>query len=169
MTMSNLFSREELLALGFASVGNDVTVSRDVRFFAIEGSLGNNVRIDTYTIVTGHIILEDDVHLSPLCFLSATGGKITMEKGSGIGPQCAILTKSDDYTRTDLAAEGKVAGDIRIGSNTIIGAGCKVFPGVNIGADASIGGNCLITNDVKPGDMIISRGASSITVGNRQD
>ena len=91
-----------------------------------------------------------------------------MQQGSGIGPQCAILTKSDDYTREDLGEEGKVAGDIRVGSNSIIGAGCKIFPGVTIGAGASIGGNCMITNDVKPGDMVISRGASTITVGNRQ-
>lgn len=167
--MTNFFTKEELLAFGFASVGDGVAVSRDVRFFAISGSMGNNVRIDTFTILTGDIVLEHDVHLSPLCFLSATGGRITMQQGSGIGPQCALLTKSDDYTREDLGIEGKVAGNIQIGSNTIIGAGCKIFPGVNIGADASIGGHCMITHDVKPGDMVISRGVSTITVGNRQN
>lgn len=167
--MTNLFTRKELLAFGFSSVGNDVAVSRDVRFFDITGHMSDNVRIDTFTILTGNIILEDDVHLSPLCFLSATGGSITMQQGSGIGPQCAILTKSDDYTREDLGTEGKVAGDILIGCNTIIGAGCKIFPGVTIGDNASIGGNCIITSDVKPGDMVVSRGASNVTVGNRQN
>lgn len=168
MTQQN-FSRDELLEMGFSSIGNNVVVSRDVRFFAISGSMGNNVRIDTFTILTGDIVLEDNVHLSPLCFLSATGGRIIMEEGSGIGPQCAILTKSDDYTRSDLSSEGKVAGDISIGQNTIIGAGCKIFPGVTIGREASIGSNCMITSDVKGGDMVVSRGASNITVGNRAD
>ncbi|MDA0979578.1 MAG: acyltransferase, partial [Proteobacteria bacterium] len=68
------YSREELLALGFESVGADVMVSRDVRFFAISGSLGDRVRIDTYCIVTGQVELGADVHIAPLCFLSATGG-----------------------------------------------------------------------------------------------
>ncbi len=165
--MTNNYTREELLELGFSSVGNDVIVSRDVRFFAISGSIGNQVRIDTFTILTGDIELEDNVHLSPLCFLSATGGRITMEKGSGIGPQCAILTKSDDYTRDDLEKEGKVSGPIHIGHHTIIGAGCRIFPGVTIGPEASIGGNCMITSDVNAGDMVVSRGASTITVGKR--
>ncbi|MBL6689007.1 MAG: acyltransferase [Pseudomonadales bacterium] len=168
MTQEN-FTRDELLEIGFSSVGNNVIVSRDVRFFAISGSLGNNIRIDTFTILTGEIVLEDNVHLSPLCFLSATGGRITMEDGSGIGPQCAILTKSDDYTRGDLSSEGKVAGDISIGHHSIIGAGCKIFPGVTIGPEVSIGSNCMITSDVKAGDMVVSRGASTITVGNRAD
>ncbi len=163
------YSREELLALGFTEVGEDTVISRDVRFFAITGKIGNRVRIDTYTIVTGHVVLEDDVHLSPLCFLSGAGGCITMARGSGIGPQVAILTKSDDYTAADLDTgdDSKIAGDISIGAQSILGAGCKVFPGVTIGNNVSIGSHCLINKDVKDGDMLVSRSATVMTLGNR--
>ncbi len=162
------YSREELLALGFSEVGDNVAVSVDVRFFAIEGCLGNNVRIDTYSIVSGHVELGDDVHIAPLCFLSATGGRINMANGSGMGPQVAMLTKSDDYT-TDSTKEDKVKGDIFVGTNSIIGSGCKVLPGVTIGENVSLGSNCVVTRDIDAGDMVVSRGASLVTVGNRND
>lgn len=161
------YTREELLALGFASVGRDVSVSKDVRFFAISGSLGDNVRIDTYAILTGDIVLAERVHISPFCFLSASGGRITMHADSGVGSHVALLTKSDDYTAAEVNDDNKLSGDITVGQNTIIGSGCKLFPGVTVGANASIGSHCILTTDVKPGDMVVSRGASTITVGNR--
>ena len=167
--MDNNFTSEELLALGFSSVGNNVIVSRDVRFYSITGSLGDSVRIDTYSVITGDVSLGNHVHIAPLCFLSATGGKISMADGSGMGPQVALLTKSDDYTAPDLTADSKVEGDIVIGANAIIGSGCKILPGVTIGSNVSIGSNCVITSNVKNGDIIVSRGASNLTVGNRHD
>ena len=161
------YSREELLELGFSKVGADVVVSRDVRFFAIEGSLGDRVRIDTYSIITGHVVLGDDVHIAPLTFLSATGGRITMKNGSGTGPHVAILTRSDDYTAADLDDGAKVESDITVGTNAIIGSGCKLLPGAHIGDNASLGSNCVISGEVAAGDMVVSRGASTITMGNR--
>lgn len=161
------YSRDELLATGFESVGESVQISKDVRFFSITGSVGNNVRIDTYTVLSGHIELGDDVHIAPLCFLSATGGKITMSPGSGMGPQVAVLTKSDDYTSDSTTSGDKLESDILIGRNSIIGSGCKLLPGANIGDNVSIGSNCVVSGVIKHGDMVVSRGASLITVGNR--
>ena len=165
--MEDNYSRQELMALGFSEVGDNLMVSRDVRFYAIEGKLGDGVRIDTYGILSGNIELGDNVHISPFCFLSATGGKITMKPNSGIGPHVAILTKSDDYTAADLTSSDKVAGDITVGENCIIGSGCKIFPGSTIGHDASLGSNCIVTGDINPGDIVVSRSASLITVSNR--
>jgi acetyltransferase-like isoleucine patch superfamily enzyme len=164
--MNDTYSKRELIALGFSSVGNNVSVSNDVRFFAIEGSLGDNVRIDAYAILTGKLELHANVHVSPFCFLSATGGSITMQENSGIGSHVAVLTKSDDYT-TDSTSSGKVSGDIVIGTNSIIGAGCKILPGSKVGNDCSVGSNAVINGNIKAGDMVISRGTSLITVGNR--
>lgn len=163
----NDYTKEELLEIGFSEVGDNTSISRDVRFYSITGKLGTNVRIDTYSIITGHVELGCNVHIAPLCFLSATGGKIIMEDGAGMGPQVALLTKSDDYTATDLASANKISGDIRIDAHAIIGSGTKIFPGISIGSNASIGSNCVVTSDINPGDIVVSRGASLITVGNR--
>lgn len=165
--MNDHYTREELLAAGFSSVGDNVAIARDVKLYAIAGKLGDNVRIDTYCILTGQVTLGDNVHIAPLCFLSATGGEIVMEAGSGMGPQVALLTKSDDYTTADLATADKVSGSIRVGANSIIGTGCKIMPGVTIGHDASIGTACVVTRNVKAGDMLVSRSASVLTMGNR--
>lgn len=161
------YTREELIKAGFSKVGENVTVAREVKLYAIEGTLGNNVRIDTYSILTGKVTLGDNVHIAPLCFLSATGGEIVMEADSGMGPQVALLTKSDDYTTQDLAGAEKVSGSIHVGANSIIGSGCKIMPGVTIGHDASIGTACVLTRDVNAGDIVVSRSASVMTMGNR--
>jgi len=165
---NNEFSKKELLEIGFEEVGSNVQISRDVRFFAIKGRLGNNVRIDTYSILSGHIELFDNVHIAPLCFLSATGGKIMMAAGSGMGPQVAMLTRSDDYTAASTKAADKVYGHILVGENSILGAGGKILPGVNIGDNVSIGSNCVVSSDIQAGEMVVSRGASLVTVGHRE-
>ena len=165
--MSDNYTRQELLDLGFATVGDNPVVSRDVRFYAIEGSIGNDIRIDSYSILTGNIELGDNVHISPFCFLSATGGKIAMAANSGIGSHVALLTRSDDYAAPDLANHAKLEGDITIGKRTIVGTGCKIFPGITVGHDVSIGANCAVASDIKAGDVVISRGAALITVSNR--
>ena len=164
--MTNL-SREELLALGFSKVGEDTHVSRDARFYSVSGSISDGVRIDAFAIITGEVHLGVQTHISPHCFLSATGGVITMEDCAGIGPQVCLLTKSDNYTAADLTRENKLAGDIRLGRYCILGAGCKVFPGVTIGEQASVGSNCVVSRDIAPGDIVVSRGAPLISVGNR--
>ena len=165
----NNYTREELLALGFSHVGQNTAVSRDARFFNISGELEDQVRIDAFSIITGEVHLGRSTHVSPLCFLSATGGAIYMEDSSGIGPQVSLLTKSDNYTAADLTEANKLAGDIRIGQHSILGAGCKVFPGVTIGRHASIGSNCVVSKDVAAGDIVVSRGAPLISMGNRLD
>lgn len=165
--MYNLYDKEELLNFGFEAVGENVMVSRDARLFAVSGSLGNGVRIDAFAILTGHIELGADVHISPFCFLNGTGGIIKMDANSGVSSHVSIFTKSADYTGDDLLTAAKITGDVHVGANSIIGAGCKIMPKVTIETNVSIGCNCVINSDIENSSIIVNRGMGLITLSRR--
>ena len=158
------FTKEELLKLGFKTVGKDVHVSKDVKFYNINGKIGNNVRIDSFTILTGNMEMGDNVHISPFCFLGGTGGKIIFKNNSGISTHVSLFTKSDDYSKPYLVGKEKIVGDILIGCNSIIGSGSKILPGVIINDNVNIGINSVINKNIDKGSIVINRSIELITV-----
>lgn len=157
-------TKDALLALGFTSVGNDVQVSPLARLYAIEGSLGNRVRIDDFAILTGHIELGDDVHISPFCFLGGTGGRICLGQGAGMSTHVSLFTKSDDYSRAQSDMRDKVYGDISLGSYSILGAQCVVLPGTDIGEGCNFGVGCVVTGVIPAGRAYVSMGIKMVNV-----
>lgn len=163
------FTNQELIDMGFVSVGSNTQISRDVKFYSCSGSIGSEVRIDAFAILTGNIQVEDGVHISPFCFLSGAGGLIRMCSGSGIGSHSAIFTKSDPYSISDLVSNIKVLGSVIIGPQVIIGSGCKILPAVNIGARAVIGCNSVIAENIPAASIVVSRAASLVRLGSRDN
>ncbi len=166
--MTAFYTKQELLDFGFKSIGENPRISKDVRFYEINGKIGNNVRIDSFTILTGNIEIGDNVHISPFCFLGGTGGLIIFKKNSGISTHVSLFTKSDDYKSHKLDKTDKIFGNISIGENSIIGSGSMIMPGVTVHDNASIGSNSLITEDIDEGSIVISRNIGLITVFKRE-
>lgn len=158
----NFYSRDELLAIGFSHVGVDTRVSRRATFYATSGRLGDRVRIDDTAILTGHVELGDDVHVSPFSFLGGTGGKIVMGNGSGISTHVSIFTKSDDYGRQTEDHCEKLQGDVDIGENSIFGAQCVILPGSLVGENCKIGVGCVIQGVIAPGSRVISASIKTV-------
>lgn len=165
--MPDFYNREELLKIGFKSVGKGAVVSKDARFFAIIGEIGEGVRIDAYSILTGHIVLGKNVHVSPFCFLGGTGGTIRMGANSGLSTHVSVFTKSADYSKPSLTDVPKLTGNVSIGDRSIIGAGSTVMPGSKIGKNASIGCNSVISGPIRAGSIIVSRGIGLVTLSRR--
>lgn len=155
-------SESELLALGFTSVGQDTRVSRYAQFYDVIGTIGDGARVDDFAILTGNLSLGKDVHVSPFCFLSGTGGKIVMEEGAGMSTHVSVFTKSDDYRDKVRGARRKVTGDVVIGKYSILGAQCVILPGVTIGEYCSIGVGCVLENNVSNSSRLVSIGIKSI-------
>ncbi len=164
--MFNIYSREDLLKIGFKSVGKATLVSKDARFFSVQGELGDGVRIDAFSILTGHILLGKNVHVSPFCFLGGTGGTIRMGPHSGLSTHVSVFTKSADYSKQTLDAP-KLTGNVSIGNHSIVGSGSTVMPGSKIGKNASLGCNCVIQGSVPAGSIIVSRGTGLVTLSKR--
>ncbi len=68
--MESFYSEQELKSLGFKSVGEDVRISRKASFYGTKDiSIGDNVRIDDFCILSGEITLHSHIHISAYCAL----------------------------------------------------------------------------------------------------
>ena len=154
---SSFYSPEELISLGFRSIGHNVLISRFARFYGIEAiEIGNNVRIDDFCILSGNIKLGSYIHVSAY---SAIYGKfgVIMDDYSGLSPRCSIFSQTDDFSgdhligpMVDEAFTYVTGGVVRIGRYVQLGSGCTVMPGVNIGDGAAVGAMSLILHDLDP-------------------
>ncbi|BAK75318.1 putative acyltransferase [Pseudogulbenkiania sp. NH8B] len=155
-------SREEVLALGFSHVGEGVRVSRRATFYDISGVIGDGARIDDFAILTGHIEIGRQVHVSPFCFLGGTGGTIRLGDGVGFSTHVSVFTKSDDYQQRTDGPRDKVCGDVVIGDFTIFGAQCVILPGSVVGKHCSVGIGCVVHDTLPDGGRYVSMGIKSV-------
>ena len=68
---TSFYSPEELKEIGFKSVGENVLISRKVSIYSPQKiSIGNNVRIDDFCILSGNITLGNYCRIAAYCALS---------------------------------------------------------------------------------------------------
>ena len=107
---NHILTRDELLALGFTSIGTNVSVSRKASLYGISGSIGDHVRIDDFCTLKGRIIIGNHVHIAGYCSISGACAEVTIQDFVGIANRVSIYTGSDDYkafggTRADLPGQ----------------------------------------------------------------
>ena len=91
--MSSFYTDEELSNLGLKKFGNRVFISRYAQFYSPETiTIGNNVRIDDFCILSGNIILGSNIHISAYVALYGAKG-ILLENYTGISPRCSLLVQ----------------------------------------------------------------------------
>ena len=154
--------REELLELGFVAIGRHTMVSRRAVFHVVTGTLGDNVRIDDFAVLTGEIHLDAAAHVSTHCFLGGTGAPISFGRESGVAAGTAIYTKSEDYSKPTLGT--KVVGAVVLEDMVAVGSHCTIMPGTRIGTGAKVGANAVIGGTVRPYTINVSRSASLVTI-----
>lgn len=92
------YTQEELQGLGLSSFGNNVLISRLAKLYGTSNiSIGDNVRIDDYAILSGKIEIGSFVHIG--AFSSITGGRVGVKIGNfcGMSSQSKIFATSDDF------------------------------------------------------------------------
>lgn len=144
------YTSEDLRELGFAEVGSNVQVARNITIIGPENIyLGNNIRIDGNIVInahTGFLKIGNFVHLGGGSFLSCGGG-IEFDDYSTISQGVRVYSNSDDYSgeyMTNPMVPKKytktVAGLVRFHEHVIVGSGsvvlpnCELFEGVAVGA-----------------------------------
>ena len=90
-------------------------------------------------------------------------GKITIGKGTYIGPNCGLITANHDLS--DLNRHQDPA-DIVIGKNCWIGMNSVVLPGVVLGDNTIVGAGSVVTHSFPEGFCIIA-GTPAKTIKNR--
>ena len=154
--MNSFYSEEELTSLGFKSVGNNVKLSRKASIYSPDKiSIGNNVRIDDFCILSGTITIGSNIHISAYVALYGAMG-IIMDDYSGISPKSVVYSAMDDFSGDYLIGpihpEGTTnvtGGLVRICKYSQIGSNSVVFPNLTIGEGAVIGACSLVNHDVE--------------------
>lgn len=153
---TSFYSPEELAQIGLKSYGKNVQLSRKASIYgASHISIGDNVRIDDFCILSGKIDLGNHVHIA--AYAALFGGKtgIQVDDFSGISSRCAVYAESDDYSGNYLTNPtipekylNIISGKVRLEKHTLIGTGSTILPGVTIGEGTAVGSMSLINKSL---------------------
>jgi len=156
--MTSFYDENELKELGLKAYGNNVKISRHACFYGAENiSIGNNVRIDDFCIVSGKVSLGSNIHVA--AFTALYGGKdgIQIDDFANLSSRIGVYSTSDDYsgeTMTNPTIPDKYknvqSAPVHIGRHVIIGSNAVVLPGVNIAEGSSFGSFSFINHDSEP-------------------
>lgn len=156
--MDNFLSREELKALGLKAFGEDVLIGRHAVLYTPEKlSVGDHVRIDDFTVISGMVTLNNYIHISQFCGLYGGEKGIVMEDFSGLSSKCSIYAVSDDYSGASMTnpmiparyKPGSVNSAVLIGRHAIIGCNSVVLPGVSVSEGTAVGSMSLCNKSTK--------------------
>ena len=162
--MSSFYTEEELKEIGFKSFGKNVLISKKSSIYGAKNiTIGNNVRIDDFCILSGKITFGNYIHIS--AYTSLFAGDVGIELGDfvGISSRCIVYAVTDDYSgnyMTNPMIDDKyrnvVGSKIIIKKHSIIGTGSTIIPngksellieeGTSIGAMSLIKKNTLAWN-----------------------
>lgn len=167
--LTSFYSKEEIELLGLQSYGNNVLISRKVSIYSPETlSIGNNVRIDDFCILSGNIKLGSNIHIAAFCAFYGSLG-IMMEDYSGCSSRTTIYSAMDDFSGDYLVGpthpEGLTnvtGGEVVIKRFAQIGAGCVVFPNITIPEGCVVGAMSLVSKELTPWSINIGVPAKKI-------
>lgn len=149
--MTSFYSPQELEEIGFKAIGENVLISRKAALYGTENiSIGSNVRIDDFCILSGEITLHSYIHIGAYCGLFGKSG-IEMENFTGLSPRCTLFSVSDDFGGEYLISpmtaplhNNLIKGKITIKKYSQIGSDCILLPSVTIEEGCAIGAMTLV-------------------------
>ncbi len=154
----SFLSDSELFDLGFASLGDNVKISRKASIYGADRiSIGNNVRVDDFCILSagiGGISIGSFIHVAAYSSLIGKE-RIELSDFAGLSARVSIYSSSDDYSgrwMTNPTVPDEFTGvkhaPVTLGRHVIIGAGAVILhgaileDGVAVGALSLINGRC---------------------------
>lgn len=157
---NSFYSEAEIKELGLASFGKNVLISRKASFYKPEAiSLGNNVRIDDFCLLSGGagIHIGNYVHLSAYAAIYGGGG-VVMENYSGLSSRATLLSETDDFSGNSMIhpffprdlKPGYISKEIALRKFSQVGMNSTVFPGVELGEGVAIGAHSLVNKSCDP-------------------
>ena len=152
LKVNSFYTSCELKKLGLASFGENVLISRKASIYGVERiSIGDNVRIDDFCILSGKITIGNYVHIAAYTALYGGDKGIEIHDFANLSSKISIYSISDDYsgeTMTNPMIPDKFKNiqseKVIIERHVIIGAGCVVLPGAMLKEGAAFGAMTLI-------------------------
>lgn len=156
--MNSFYDDDELKSIGFKTVGCNVKISRKCSIYGSQNiSIGNNVRIDDFCILSGKIQLGNNIHVAAYSALYGGTDGIVIEDFANLSSRVTVYSVSDDYsgeTMTNPTIPEKYknvqSAPVYIGRHSIIGSNAVVLPGVSVSEGSSFGSFSFINHDSEP-------------------
>lgn len=154
--MNSFYTESELKTIGFKSVGRNVLVSKNACIYGAKNiSIGDNVRIDDFCILSGNIKLGNYIHISAATLLFGGKNGIYIEDFVSVSSRCAIYADTDDYSGRAMAnpmvpeeCRNVIGGKVTLKKHVLIGTGCTILPNLTINEGVSIGCMSLINKSL---------------------
>lgn len=160
--VTTFYSEQELSQLGLNTYGSNVQISRKASIFCPEKiSIGDNVRIDDFCILSGSITLGSNIHISAFCALYGSHG-ITMQDYSGLSARTIIYSAMDDFSGDYLIGPihpkeltHVVGGPVLIERYVQVGVNCVIYPGLVLPEGCVIGAMTLVNRPIEPWSIYV--------------
>lgn len=142
--------------MGFKSLGDKVLISRKASIYgAAHISIGHNVRIDDFCILSGEIELHNYIHVAAFCAFYGGEAGIAIGDFANFSSRITVYAISDDYSGESMTNpmvpekfKNLEHGRVKIGRHVIIGSGSVILPHVALGEGCSIGALSLVKDDL---------------------
>ena len=146
------------LRLRGAKLAASARVNRGVNARAGALQLGEHARLywgcDVLTQGAGRLLLGAHSHLAPHCYCLIGSKQLQFGNHVAVGPRSMFFCHSNgipaDVPATPFTA-CHIDGDIRVGNNVFIGAGCIVLPGSRIGDNVVVGAGSVVKGELESG------------------
>ncbi|MGH8476704.1 MAG: acyltransferase [Methylococcales bacterium] len=134
-----------------------MSISRLCSLYSTEQmQIGDHVRIDDFSILSGQVMIGSNVHIAAYCALFGTSG-IKLDDFSGLSSRVTIYSVSDDYSGESLTNPTVPvkyrkldSRPVIVGRHCIIGSGAVILPGATLGEGVAVGAMSLVTQDLEP-------------------
>ncbi|MFT7431526.1 MAG: acetyltransferase-like isoleucine patch superfamily enzyme [Colwellia sp.] len=154
------YTNNELQALGFSSLGENVHISRKASFYGAERiSIGSHVRIDDFCVLSAGaqgIKIGSYVHIGVHGSIIGAG-HIELSDYCNISGRVSIYSSTDDYSgeyMTNPLIDPEFTNTnhepVFIGKHVIVGCGSTILPNVTIGEGVALGALSLVMDDLAP-------------------
>ena len=139
---SELLTKNELSKINFKKIGSNVKISKNVTIIGAKNiSIGSNVRIDDYTIISaleGKLNIGSNVHIGGQSYFGC-GGEVQIGNNIHISQGVKVYSKIDNYLEYDdepsvILKKVLIKNKVIIGSGTVIVGNATINEGTTIGA-----------------------------------
>ena len=110
--------------------------------------IGNNVSIGTLSVVEHHVTIEDNVRIHSQVFIPEY---TLLDEGCWLGPN-VVITNAKFPTHPNVKNELQGA---RVFPKAKIGANSTILPGIRIGENSLVGAGSVVTKNVKS-EMVVA-------------
>lgn len=154
---TSFYTEQELSQLGLKSYGENVRISRHAQIYSPEKiSIGDNVRIDDFCILSGKIEIGSHIHIAAYCALYGADYGIVMKDYTGLSARATIYAAMDDFSGNyligpihDQSCTNVTGGIVILNKCSQVGAGTLIFPCVQIGEGSVVGAMSMVKTDLE--------------------